>query len=72
MSLNTEELKLRVHAKQDELKSKLKTFAADATASASDQKKTTQSKLQELEQHLKDGWDKLSDATAAKLNEWLK
>ena len=72
MSLNTKELKLRVEAKMDELKSKMKTFAADGAAGANDQKTQTTSKLKEAELHIKDGWDKLTDATAAKLNEWLK
>ncbi|MEO6953959.1 MAG: hypothetical protein ABI321_19310 [Polyangia bacterium] len=72
MSLNTHELKLRVEARMDELKAKMKTFAADATAGANDQKTQTKSKLDEVQLHIKDGWDKVTDATAAKLNEWLK
>jgi hypothetical protein len=72
MSLDTEQLKLRVEAKIDALKSQLKSYAADKKAESNVQKAETESKLREVETHIKNGWDKMTAEASAKLNEWLK
>ncbi len=72
MSLSTQELKLRVEAKMNELKAQLKNFAADGAGEAREQKTSIESRLKNAEVHIKDGWDKITDQAANKLNEWLK
>ena len=72
MMNKTEELKDRVEAKRHELLAKLNELKADARAEAQEQHHRVREKLSELERTLKDGWDKVSNDVAAKLNEWLK
>lgn len=72
MAIDTAQLKLRVEAKMDELKSKLKTYAADKKAEANTEKTNVEAKLREAETYIKNGWDKLTDDAQQKLNEWLK
>jgi hypothetical protein len=72
MSLDTQQLKLRVEAKMDELRSKLKSYSADKLAEGNAQKTQAESKLREAETYVKNGWDKMTTEATAKLNEWLK
>ena len=72
MMTKMEELKDRVEAKRHELMAKLSELKADARAEAQEQHHRIREKLSELERTLKDGWDKISNDVAAKLNEWLK
>jgi hypothetical protein len=67
MSNETKELKLRIDAKKHELLAALAELAADTRAEAGEQSKKIRTRLDDLELHLKDGWDKAT----AKLNEWL-
>jgi hypothetical protein len=68
MSNQTKELKNRIDQKKHELLARLAELAADTRAEASAQSAKIRTSLDELEQHMKDGWDK----AASKLNEWLK
>ena len=72
MALDSQQLKLRVEAKMDELRSKMKSYAADKRADANVERANTESKLREGETHVKNGWDKMTAETQRKLNEWLR
>jgi len=67
MSNQTKELKDRIDAKKHELMARLSELKADTRAEAGEQTAKIKERLDELEEHLKAGWDK----AAAKLNEWL-
>lgn len=66
-----EELKDRVKAKQRELESRFHELKADGRAEAREERDTVKRKLDELQETVKDGWEKLSDKVSAKLNDWL-
>jgi hypothetical protein len=68
----TDELKDRVEARKHELLSRFNDLKADSRADAAGERDRIKSKLDELEGSLKDGWDRVSDAVASKLNDWLK
>lgn len=68
----TEELKTRVEAKRAELDAELKRLKADAQGSMNDRAEALKDKLAELNRILGEGWDRLSDKTVERLNEWLK
>jgi hypothetical protein len=72
MMNKTDALKDRVEARKHELLAKFNDLKADAKNGASDARTQVKHKLDELELHLKEGWDKLSDSTRAKLDQWLK
>jgi len=72
MGQRMEELKHRIEAKKSELQAKLETYKADKHADAATKSKEIHTKLNELESTVKNGWENLSEATAAKLSEWLK
>lgn len=67
-----DELKDRVEAKRHELLAKLSEMKADSRAEIRQQHDKLRAKLRELEGHLKDGWDKVTNDVASKLNDWLK
>jgi len=67
MSIKTDELKDRIEAKKHELLARLNELKADSRAEAAEQRSKIKVKLDELEDTLKEGWDK----AAAKLNTWL-
>ena len=67
----TDELKTRIEAKRHELIAKLKTSQANAQHDALDAKDKNKASLSELEENLKEGWDKMSDQVHAKLSAWL-
>lgn len=65
-------LKDRVEARKHELLAKLNDLKADTKTGAGEARTKVKHQLDELELHLKEGWDRVSDATRAKLNLWLK
>ena len=67
MSNSTDELKNRIEAKKHELLARLNELKADSRAESREQSSKIKLRLDELEGHLKEGWDK----AAVKLNEWL-
>ena len=66
-----EELKDRIKAKQRELEARFSELKADSRSEARDERDRVRSRLDELQETIKDGWDNLSDRVAAKLNDWL-
>ena len=72
MTLRTEELKNRVPAKQKELEARLSELKADAQGKTADEIDRIKTRLSEVRETVKDGWDNLSEQSAKKLNEWLK
>jgi len=71
MLSNTEELKNRIKAKQHELEARFEELKADSRAEARKERDRVQSKLNELQEAIKDGWDNLSDRVSTRLNDWL-
>jgi hypothetical protein len=61
-----------VEAKQKEIEQKLAQAKADAHGAKNDQIEKWESKLNELRDTLKDGWDNLSEQAAARLNDWMQ
>jgi chaperonin cofactor prefoldin len=66
------ELRDRVEARKRELEARIATLKADARASARDEVNELDAKLRDLQQTTKEGWEALTEATAAKLNQWLE
>jgi cell division septum initiation protein DivIVA len=67
-----EELKDRVEARKHELLAKFNQLKADTRRDAAEVRARVKTQLDELELHLKGGWDKLSEAVRAKLGSWLE
>ena len=67
-----DELKDRVEARKHELLAKFNELKADTRHETAAARTKLKGKLDELETHLKDGWDKVSDAVRSKLNQWLE
>jgi hypothetical protein len=67
MGTKSNELKDRVEAKKHELMSRLSELKADSRAEAREQSSKIKLRLDELEDYIKEGWDKAN----VKLNEWL-
>lgn len=67
-----DELKDRIEARRHDLMAKYNDIKADTRAEAAETRAKLKRKLDELELHLKDGWDKVSDAVRAKLDKWLE
>lgn len=72
MTNKTSELRHRVEARKKELEASLERAKADAQGKVSKTAERIQLKLYELNDHLREGWDNLSDAVADRLNGWLK
>ena len=70
--ITTSELKDRVEARKHELLAKFNDLKADTRHEAATTRTKLQSKLSELETHLKEGWEKMSDAVKGKLGQWLE
>lgn len=66
-----DELRDRIEARKHDLLARLHELKADTRHEAIEARDAAKSKLDELEQYLQAGWDKVSDATRAKLNNWL-
>jgi hypothetical protein len=67
MSMKNNELKDRIEAKKHELLARLNELKADSRADAREQQSKLKMRLDEVEDYIKEGWDKAS----VKLNEWL-
>lgn len=65
------ELKDRIEAKRHELLARIAELKADSRAETREQVAKMKDRLGELEDHVKDGWDNLSDQVMARLNAWL-
>lgn len=72
MMKNSEELKDRIEARKHELIAKYDELKADSRAEARTHRASIKSRLDELEDALKDGWDNVSETVSAKLNSWLE
>ena len=66
------ELRARVEARRKELEAKIARAKADAIGASNEAIDEAKAKLAELEKLVVDGWEKLSEKAAGKLNEWLK
>jgi hypothetical protein len=66
-----EGLKERVEARVQLLKAKLGELTAKGNVEATDARVSVQSKLDEIQESIKDGWDNLNDAAKARVNRWL-
>jgi hypothetical protein len=66
------ELKDRIEAKKKRIEAQVSEFKADARSTSREESEKLESKLDELADSLKDGWDEMTEAVAAKLNHWLK
>jgi hypothetical protein len=66
-----EELKDRIQAKQRELEARFHELKADGRAETRDERDRLKSKLDELQETIKTGWDNMSERVSAKLNDWL-
>lgn len=71
MSGKSEELKDRVEARRHQLLSKYNELKADTRREASEARERLKARIDELEDSLKGGWNNMSDAVKAKLNQWL-
>jgi hypothetical protein len=67
----TDELKNRIDAKRHELSARLSELKADTRHEAAEARDKIKARLDEVEQYLKDGWDRVTDSVKSKLNEWL-
>ncbi len=67
MGNKNEELKSRVEQKKHELMARLAELKADSRAEAREQQSKIKLRLDQLEDYVKEGWDKAQ----VKINEWL-
>jgi hypothetical protein len=67
----SEELRDRIEARKHELLAKYNELKADTRRDAAEVRTRVKARLDELEVHLKNGWDKVSDDVRTKLNKWL-
>lgn len=72
MMNKSDELKDRVEARKHELLSRYNELKADSRHEAMQLRTKLKMKLDELEQDLKSGWDRIDDSMRAKLNKWLE
>lgn len=66
-----EELKDRVEARKHELLAKYNRLKADSRHEAAEARDRVKEQLDELEAHLKSGWNDVSDEVLMRLNKWL-
>jgi len=66
------ELENRVEEKRRRLEADLEALKADTREATRERREQLEAKLQEVRGHLKDGWNKVSNDVADKLNAWLK
>jgi hypothetical protein len=71
MNSTVKELKDRVEARRHEIAAKLARLKADTRAEAREQSTKLQHELAEAELHLKEGWDRMTDAARAQLSRWV-
>jgi hypothetical protein len=68
----SDELRDRIAARKHELLAKYNDLKADSRKEAGERRTRLQARLEELEAHLKLGWDKVNDDVRVKLNRWLE
>lgn len=68
----TTELKSRIEAKKKELEARLLEAKADAQSKSRETEKAIRDRLDDLRGILSDGWDRLTEESAKRLNGWLK
>jgi hypothetical protein len=66
-----DELRDRVEARKRELQTKLNDLESDKGKDASAHRDQIKRELEELETHLKEGWEKVDNTIRAKLGKWL-
>lgn len=71
MNSSIKELKDRVDARRHELAAKIARLKADTRAEAREQSTKLQHELAEAELHLKEGWDRMTDAARTQLSRWV-
>lgn len=69
--LAKQELKSRIEAKKKQLEADLATAKASGYSHLTDAQEEAKRKLEEIENQTKEGWDKITDAAAKKLNKLL-
>ena len=67
-----DELRARVEARKHELLAKYSELRASALHESAAARDRIRARLDEVEQHLKNGWDKITDDVRAKLGKWLE
>ena len=50
---------------------RMKELSADTRQDAREAGESIKKKLEDVQEHIKDGWDNVSDAVSDKLNKWL-
>jgi hypothetical protein len=68
----SDELRDRIEARKHELLAKYNELKADTRKEASDARDKIKSRLDELELHLKSGWNKVNAEVQTKLSKWLE
>jgi len=67
-----DELRDRVEARKHALLAKYNELKADSRREAAEARARLKARLDELELHVKSGWDKVSADVRAKLSRWLE
>lgn len=65
------ELRDRVEARKKDLEAKLLEWKADTKGSFNEKIDQAENELKNLKEIVKDGWDRVTEPIAKKLNEWL-
>lgn len=68
----SDELRDRVEARKHALLAKYNELKADTRREAGEARARLKARLDEVELHLKSGWDKISADVRAKLGQWLE
>jgi hypothetical protein len=68
----SDELKDRIEVRRHELLAAYNLAKADTRKEAAAARDKMKAKLDELEGHLKGGWEKVNDAVRTKLDKWLE
>jgi hypothetical protein len=68
----SDELRDRIEARKHELLAKYNELKADTRKEASETRNRLKARLDELELHLKSGWDKVNTDVRTRLNRWLE
>lgn len=71
MSMQDAELKDRIEARKHQLLSKYNELKADTRREAGEARTRLKARLDEVEESLKGGWEKMTEGVKAKLNKWL-
>jgi hypothetical protein len=72
MTDKSDELRDRVDARKHELLAKYNELKADSRREAAEARTRLKARIDELELHLKSGWDKISADVRARLSHWLE